>query len=831
MTPFFRKAFAHLPKKTPRSHQSDGHSSANQASTSRRFDTKADHPRPSFPRYSLVLLLFLSCSISIGLTTRLVYAQTDGSSTDTNKTLRESTIEELKEKSQPTFALPSPPTKAPEIDAPAAGQYILEFNRSPVVGSRLSLRGIYDEARLGFTRPRDWQLKSVKASIRFRHSPALYATRSNLTVLINGVSVGSIPLNRQEGEIGNVLFNIPIDQLRNYNQITIAALQNNSPTCTQDPYDPSLWTEILPDSKIVFDFEPQPVSLDFNRYPYPIFDDLSLEPNQITYLLPKKIDDNWLTSTARFQASLGRLADYRRLKTSLVKSVKEASGTGINRFSGNRLVIIGTPEQQPELKSLKLPLPVGNNKILDAKDKALPPDVGVLMLTTTPGNEAAVLVATGNGPEGVAKAVQFLVQSQDRQIATSQVILVEKLEEVPTPAPRDWPDYLPLEPTFKLSDLKTPYNQPIEDITVRGSDSPPITIDFRALPDDQFEGNNYMNLIYSYSPQINPKTSVVEVKLDGIALIGKKLKSIDGGTRESLRVALPTDKINPYSKIEVDFRLDARERRSCSKVTDQQLWGTLHSDTNFELQRTSVAKVPDLGLLKTGFPFAAPQDLSNTVIVLPKDPSTSVLMTLLKFTNRLGRLSKAESIQLSVYTKDSLPTEERSDHHLVGIGTQNKFPFPEIFSSGDLKLKDFLTRQRSDSQIQTWSDHDGVIKEIISPWNKERVLLALIAQTDKGLDKVQDFLSQDPLFSQIKGDTVLISANSENPDSYDQNSYNMDFFQQERKRQMEKPELTQQIFNFIIRSWLMLAPAIIAATLISYGVIQFYLQKMARDRN
>ncbi|NEO02991.1 MAG: cellulose biosynthesis cyclic di-GMP-binding regulatory protein BcsB, partial [Moorea sp. SIO3I7] len=138
---------------------------------------------------------------------------------------------------------------------------------------------------------------------------------------------------------------------------------------------------------------------------------------------------------------------------------------------------------------------------------------------------------------------------------------------------------------------------------------------------------------------------------------------------------------------------------------------------------------------------------------------------------------------------------------------------------------------RSDSQIQTWSDHDGVIKEIISPWNKERVLLALIAQTDKGLDKVQDFLSQDPLFSQIKGDTVLISANSENPDIYDQNSYNMDFFQQERKRQMEKPELTQQIFNFIIRSWLMLAPAIIAATLISYGVIQFYLQKMARDRN
>ncbi|MFQ3626414.1 MAG: cellulose biosynthesis cyclic di-GMP-binding regulatory protein BcsB, partial [Cyanobacteriota bacterium] len=148
------------------------------------------------------------------------------------------------------------------------GQYVLEFNRSPVVGTRLQLRGIYDESRLRFTRPRSWETKSVKVSLRFRHSPALYATRSNLTVLVNGASVGSVPLNKPQGEIGTAIYDVPTHLLQDYNEVVIAALQNNSPTCTQDPFDPSLWTEILPDSKVVFDLAPKPVPLDFSRYPF-----------------------------------------------------------------------------------------------------------------------------------------------------------------------------------------------------------------------------------------------------------------------------------------------------------------------------------------------------------------------------------------------------------------------------------------------------------------------------------------------------------------------------------------------------------------------------------
>lgn len=812
MKPFFKRAFT-------------------DRSTKNRGSRRHNWQQP------LILLSLLCCALFLGLAPNLVHAQSDSppppneapipndapaiaQPSAPTETLRETNLNERKERSTADPTQATPDTTPPELKPPVDGkQYVLEFNRSPVVGTRFSLRGIYDESRLGFTRPRDWQIKSVKAQIRYRHSPALYATRSNLTVLLNGASIGSVPLNRKQGEIGSVIFDIPLSALQNYNEVIIAALQNNSPTCTQDPYDTSLWTEVMPDSKIVFNYNPEPVSLDFKDFPYPVFDELSLEPNRLVYLLPNKIDQPWLTSATRFQSTIGRLADYRRLDTRLIKNLNEAKPT-------ERLAIIGTPEQQPALKTLKLPMALADNKILDSNKKPLPPEVGVLMLTTAAESKVPVLVATGNGSVGVGKAVQFLVQSKDRKIGTGQSVIVKDLTLVPTPSLRQWQGYIPLLDTFTLNDLTNRNNERYKDISVRGSDSPPIEIDFRALPDDKMLPGNSMNLVYSYGPQINPKTSLVEVKLDGVALFGKRLSSIDGEIKQNLKIALPEALIKPTSKIQVDFRLDARERRSCSRVTDQQLWGTLHSDTSFTIKRTNAFALPDLKLLQYGFPFAAPQDLSSTAIVLPKDPTVGDLMTLLEFSTRLGRLSKANSVQLSVYTADIFPQDLKDKRHIVAIGTQKTFPFPEALTAGDFALRD-ATRQRVQTDIQPSPDQDGVVKEIISPWNKERVLLVLASQTEPGLEQVQSLFRLDPLFFQIKEDTVLIGVNSPKPETSDPNTYNLEFLQREQKLQIDKTPVPNRVFQLVSGSWFLLGPAIVAATLLLYGVVQLYLKRVA----
>ncbi|MEH2375651.1 cellulose biosynthesis cyclic di-GMP-binding regulatory protein BcsB [Nostoc sp.] len=708
--------------------------------------------------------------------------------------------------------------------------YILEFNRSPIVGNRMRLRGVYSEGRLAFTRPRGWKLDrgKIQALIRFQHSPALYANRSNLTVLVNGVSVGSVPLNHKQSQVGQVLFNIPPKLLQDYNELVLVAQQNNTLECS-DPSSPDLWTEILPDSKLILNYEQQSIPLNFSRYPYPLFDELGLETNQIAYLQPSQVAQSWLTAAARFQAALGRIADFRPIQTSLVSNVA-------NVKASDRLVIIGTPTEQPALNTWKnLPLKVVSNQILDRDNNPVPDETGVLMITKTEKTGVPVLIATGNSTKAVEKATEFLSQPDLRKMGTGQVVFVNTLKEGSTPGLRQWPRYLPEQNSFKLGEIKTQVNgEPFNDVTVRGMGAPPIEVDFRALPDDRFLRGSSMNLIYSYGPQLNPRTSALEVLLDGVFIGGARLDSESGETRKNLKVNLPENLIKPNSKLQVFFRMTPREafdKQNCLQPPDQQLTGTVHSDTNFDLKREISTQLPDLNLLKFGFPFAAPQDLSQTAIVLPQIPSKTDILTLLAFSERLGRLSQADTVKLNVYTPDALPTKARKNDHLVGIGTREEFPFPEVFNSSGFNLNQAFSRSSAYAVVQTPQDTQGMIKQIISPWNSDRVLLALTSQTETGLERVRQVLNQDPWFFQLKKDTVLISSDQKDSVSYDADAYQLQFFQSApNSRRWENTTPLSKASRFLQENWLLLPVGILSVSLILYGIVQLYLKRLTADK-
>ncbi|KAM3096108.1 cellulose biosynthesis cyclic di-GMP-binding regulatory protein BcsB [Phormidesmis sp. 146-12] len=731
--------------------------------------------------------------------------------------------------SAPVEAAPTPaPTPQPEkkpsepqlANTGPRSQYVLEFNRSPVIGNRFRLEGVYSEARLGFTRPKNWQVKSAKAIVHFQHSPALVANKSNLIVRVNDTSVGSVPLNLKDAQTGEAVVNVPINLLQDYNEIAIVAQQQNSPTCS-NPDDKSLWSEVLPDSKLVFDYQSQPIALDFSRYPFPFFDNLGLDASRISYLVPSKLDESWLTASSRFQTNLGRMADFRPLETQLVRDLK--------KFAWNdRLVIIGTPESQPTLKTLKLPFPIVNNQILDGNKAPLPGDVGVLMLATTQEGVVPVLIASGNSAEGVAKAVQFLVQPQSGQIGTGQSILVNDLVDVPSPDPRVWSRYLPVANSFKLSELKGLDNKPFRDVTVRGSSAPPVQVAFRALPDDRFLRGSSMNLRYSYSAQVNPKNSAVEVRIDGVGVGSKKLTSDAGATNEVFNVNLPENLIRSDSVIDVAFKLSPKEAGNCGQVSDQQLWGTVHSDSDFNLRRETSVQLPDLKLLTTGYPFTAPQDLSQTAIVLPDQPNDADLMTLMRFSERMGRLSQANSVKLDVYESGKLPESIKKERNLVGIGTRDRFPIKEIFETEKgFRLFGAFTRQSDQARIQSLPDNGGVIKSILSPWNGDRVLVGLSGQTESGLKQVQDILSKDLWFYQLKDDTVLVSANAQTLSPFDSNAYQLQFLQEGRSRRVEDLNPLAKARRFLQDHWYLLPTGIIALSLLLYGVAQLYLKRVA----
>ncbi|MBD0309926.1 MAG: cellulose biosynthesis cyclic di-GMP-binding regulatory protein BcsB, partial [Microcoleus sp. T1-bin1] len=480
-------------------------------------------------------------------------------------------------------------------------------------------------------------------------------------------------------------------------------------------------------------------------------------------------------------------------------------------------------------------LKVVSNQILDRDNNPVPDETGVLIITKAEKSGVPVLIATGNSAKAVEKATQFLSQPDLRKMGTGQVVFVSTLKECSTPGLRQWPHYLPEQNSFKLGDIKTQVNgEPFSDVTVRGIGAPPIEIDFRALPDDRFVRGSSMNLVYSYGPQVNPRTSAIEVLLDGVFIGGARLDSESGETRKNLKVNLPENLIKSNSKLQVFLRMNPREpfdKQNCLQPPDQQLTGTVHSDTSFDLKREISTQLPDLNLLKFGFPFAAPQDLSQTAIVVPQIPSKTDVLTLLAFSERLGRLSQADTVKLNVYTPDALPTKARKNDHLVGIGTREDFPFPEVFNSTGFNLSQAYSRSSANAVVQTPQDTQGMIKQIISPWNSDRVVLALTSQTETGLERVRQVLNQDPWFFQLKKDTVLISSDQKDPISYDADAYQLQFFQSApNTRRWENTSLLSKASRFLQENWLLLPLGILIVSLVLYGILQLYIKRLTADK-
>lgn len=718
---------------------------------------------------------------------------------------------------------PQEDTGNPDNNASPLSQYVLQFNRSPVVGNALQMQGVLSQSRLGFTRPRHWQVESAKVQVRFRHSPALYADRSNLTVRFNNVHLGSVPLNRAADEIGNVLFDVPADTLQDYNTIVMEVQQHTSKDCT-DPTDPTLWTEILPDSQVIINYRPQAIALDLANYPYPFLNDLGLDADRLAYLRPKTADDIWMTSAARYQASAARLTNFRSIQTRLIGSLEDVK-------DGERLVVIGTPSSQPLLSKLALPFGLKNNKLLDGGNNALPNDVGVVMLTTTADSRNPVLVITGNDGKGVLKAVQALAQSSDRQLLTGQAALVSEVAEVETPEPRDWPGYLPPGVRrLRLSDLETETGEPFQDVTVNGLPvPPPVEIPLKALPDDQFLKGSTFTLRYSYSPNVDAARSSVSIRLNDQGLGGKRLRNPNGGT-DSITVNIPPELMTPSSKLAVQFFTYPKTALSCGDIPDQPMWGTVHGDSILKLNRTSMVKLPNLKLLQTGFPVTAPQDLSQMAFVLPDRPSDTELLTLLHASSRFGRLSEAKSVKLGAYSSSGLPETVRQNSNLIGIGLRDRFPLPDLFAGQNgFALGDQFLRRQNNSQIQTLPDEAGVIEASVSPWNSQRILLGLTGQTEQGLADVQQVFYRDSLFSRLAGDTVLIQGTATNPDTLTNDQFQVTTLTQNPVETIDRRGFLDRIVALLQANWFLIPGGLVLMALLFYGVSQLYLNRFSHS--
>lgn len=608
-----------------------------------------------------------------------------------------------------------------------------------------------------FTKPKGWKvLPSSKVHVAFQHSLNLLPERSSLNILLNNRILKTIRLEKSNAEPTTLDIAVPADILKDHNTLTFQVDQHYTYDC-EDPFSAELWTTVLGDTFLQLDYDREKVNPNLAHFPYPLMDELNnYEPTKVGYIMPGNVSDESLSAFATAVTFVGQTDSWRELEPYMASTGDLSKNNGI--------VIVGTPSENPAIGSVSSAFDVklsGSQFVHPKTGEVLGDDVGVIQMVPNPKNPSqGILIISGNGPKGVLKAARALAQKPSNALLVGRSAVVEDIntgEEYPY---RAWDGFVQYSgDTFKQLGLPT--------MTARGITSLPLFYKLKIMPDLFMPGKSKakIKVIYSYSSQVEEELSKLEIRLNGKSITeGIPLKA-EGGRLEEFTFEVPAEELFNYNDLEFKFHLFPVKFDPCRYVTDVHLWGTIHNTSSVILPAEMKTPLPDVGLINDGaFPFTMYQDLSQLTVVMPDSPKASEMDLMLQSLTRIGRESNSKrGLKLTAHHVGSLPGDERGSNHLIVIGEKaNNKMITEL--KGKFKLLtegNTTTLKGADKKLVdlSYDNQQGVLEEMISPWNDSRVLLAMTGESDAALAKLSNFFMDDKLFGTIEpGNVAVVNA-------------------------------------------------------------------------
>ena len=638
-------------------------------------------------------------------------------------------------------ALATPAAVAAEFPA-REGVYHAALNDEFYMEDDLRLDGIHATRGLTFTRPKAWDLTADPiVHVEFEHSAALIAERSHLTVSVNDHPVGTITLSADNVLQGKADVRVPRSILDDFNHLQFDVVQHYTDDC-EDPFDAALWTRVQSSTWIELPYARKVVDAELLQWPYPLVDKLGYGPTAVTLVTQGGPSRETVEAIGVLGFALGRLADYREVEAAEPVTAASAALTPA--------LIVGTAAEVPEALAL-----AGVSSLAD--------DQGLVALVPNPSDPTLpVLVVSGGGPVGLQRAAQALAGQDRYQVLSGAVSVVNSLAPANPPPTRQNPLPAPPATKFTLADLG------MQGQTVRGYYAPSIRVPLKLEGDALAQpGGGSIRVDYAYSAQLDSRLSTMEVRLGGLTLRSVPLEKPQGEAAASVEVPLPQDLVLPTSNVDVVFHLFPREFDECERVSDKQIWGTVHATSTISLARDHVAEMPELGLLRHGlWPLTSLTPDGGTVVVLPDAPDGRAASAGLVLASRFGKLTHAPTPDFKLARAVDVAFADAKDKHFVLLVdlTANAL-FDNLAGAGGLTLTggpDRLLANGKDVLLgaQVGTPY-GTVEEAFSPSNAQRAVLVLRALRDDGLSPLVELVTDLGKVQKLEGNVAILAPSGE----------------------------------------------------------------------
>jgi cellulose synthase subunit len=387
------------------------------------------------------------------------------------------------------------------------------------------------------------------------------------------------------------------------------------------------------------------------------------------------------------------------------------------------LLIVGTPDEQP-LWFLDSQLPfrllrVGKQTRLGAGQAPFDKEEGVVALIARSGtNFNPILIAMGNTPRGVSRAVHKLIDGRFDSAGTFARIS----QDVPliSQPRREWKGFIPPDTHFTLEQMG------LKEMKFDSQNDFSVTVPIWSTPDAEFlEYGHQMTLRFRFNPDTGIENARLNVDWNGSNLGQFEAAAFSTSRGMSVRLKIPRRLLRQQNVLSMKWHgLNGAGK-------DLASWFLPTSE--FDLPRDFRTHLPDLGLLRFGlYPFALRSDLSDVVITLPDESSEEATVALLEFAGLLGKLVPTDRFAFSVRHLNEVTAETRNSSHVIAFRI------------------DELSRSSQSRKAL------AVIGESISPWNAEKSLLSITAGSAATLRAATATVFSEPVLKRLSGDTAHI---------------------------------------------------------------------------
>ena len=650
--------------------------------------------------------------------------------------------------------------------APSRNVKLTFADIAPPPGSMV-LRGINPNNAIEFGTRSDEVVSKAMLNLEYTPSPSLLPVQSQLKVYLNDELMGVLPVTKEQ--LGKkTRAQVPIDPLyiTDFNRVRLEFVGHYQEVC-ENPASSTLWMDIGRSSSLELSYQRLAVQNDLSHFPIPFFDPRDSRPLTLPMVFAGAPDLMQQQAAAVIASWFGSRTGWRGQRFPAV----------FDALPESNAIVFATNDKRPDF-------------LRDAPAVQAPT---ITMMNHPTNPYVKLLVVFGRDDKDLLQAAKGIAQGN--VLFRGSSVTVDEVKPLLARKPYDAPNWVRTDRAVTFGELKS-YEEQLQSVGLQPSS---INLALNLPPDLYLLRSNGidMHLNYRYTAPPTRDNSRMDISLNNQFLQYFSLTSNQDSNRLLLRlpvlqglldgktdVAIPALKLGAVNQLRFDFQymnpMPGGTVDNCVTFQPVQNRVVIGDDSTIDFsQYYHFIAMPDLrAFANAGFPFSRMADLSETMVVMPPNPTPGQLTTLFDALGTVGAQTGFPAINVTLTDDGSQIQGKDADIMIVGAIPEKLKDDKRIdllMNAAQSWVKTPLRQtpfpgagpddadRKADAQTAVTSS--GPMAAIIgfqSPYNEQRSVVALLADSPRGYELLNEAMNDSGKRAAIYGSVSVIRESGVN---------------------------------------------------------------------